>query len=68
MASEIVRSEVVDVIAVIGAVTVSAVRRATPTIPIVFSIVGANFIEDRLSTLKPPRRTAGSRASGERNG
>ena len=33
IASEIVRSEVVDVIAVIRAVTVSAVRRATPTIP-----------------------------------
>jgi hypothetical protein len=36
--------------------------------PIVFSRVSANFIEDCLGTLKPPRRTAGSRASGERDG
>jgi hypothetical protein len=39
-----------------------------PPIPIVFSVPGANFIGDRLGTPKPPRRTAGSRAFGERNG
>ena len=55
-------------IAMIGAVTARLVWRATLTISIVFSVTGANFIDDRLGTLKPPRRTVGSRASGERNG
>jgi putative tryptophan/tyrosine transport system substrate-binding protein len=53
LASEIVRLNV-DVIAVIGAVTVRAVRKVTSTIPIIFSIVVEPVGDDMASNLDHP--------------